>query len=186
MKWQSKCEEPASGIFFPLSVLKSSKDDSERGKCLNSPGKAYPAHQLGRELTAVKRRGMARTSFSKSYQNIPLTLFKVQGFYCQNPQAKQKQMQSAACLLIAHAVLEHRAQKNLLHWTPLERMPVIPGTETSRGSQLRFCWFMPGFLIFCVFRGVSFAEQGILERYEKPLGNFNSLLTKIFLVTEWA
>lgn len=45
---------------------------------------------------------------------------------------------------------------------------------------------MPGLLIFCFFRGLSFAEQGILERHEKPLGNFNSVLTKIFWVIELA
>lgn len=45
---------------------------------------------------------------------------------------------------------------------------------------------MLGLLIFCFFRGLSFAEQGILERHEKPLGNFNSVLTKIFLVIELA
>lgn len=87
----SKCEEPASGVFFPLSVLKSSRDDRERGKCLNfqkCPGKAYAAQPSGRELTAVKGEEWLKHLYSKSYQNIPLTLFKVQGFYCQNPQAK--------------------------------------------------------------------------------------------------
>lgn len=55
-----KCEKPASGVFFPLSVLKSSRDDREKGKCLNFqkyPGKAYTACTSGRELTALKGEG---------------------------------------------------------------------------------------------------------------------------------
>lgn len=56
----SKCEEPASGVFFPLNVLKSSRDGREKDKCLNfqrCQGKAYTAHTPGRELTAMKGEG---------------------------------------------------------------------------------------------------------------------------------
>lgn len=53
----SRCEEPASGAFFPLSVLKSSRDHREMGKCLNfhkCPRKAHTARTSGREPTALK------------------------------------------------------------------------------------------------------------------------------------
>lgn len=55
--------------------------------------------------------GLAKTSFPKFYQNTPLTLFKILKIYWQNPKPKQKLLkQIEACLLTAHAVLEHQAQ----------------------------------------------------------------------------
>lgn len=63
----SKCEEPVSGVFS-LSVLKSSRDDKEKGKCLTFQS-AQVRHTLLyiRQRTDCNERGeITKTTFSKT------------------------------------------------------------------------------------------------------------------------